>query len=182
MVQALNSVASALIEALRVPDLISVGIVKKFIFLSHFYEDFLWGLHRWSGVSYFKQAVKIWDLRGYVLIWADKTVIYLFVCNIDVWSGKKLLTFRILCCSKFECPKVAIKRETRAESECFADEHKWWFYSEAGFTGKVLTSPPTTWEKWNLLALPNFFSAPFYQTWLLTLKREQFCRNICSIT
>ena len=29
MVQALNSVASALIEALRVPDLISMGIVMK---------------------------------------------------------------------------------------------------------------------------------------------------------
>ena len=34
MVQALNSVASALIEALRVPDLISMGIVMKKIYFS----------------------------------------------------------------------------------------------------------------------------------------------------
>ena len=43
MVQALNSVASALIEALRVPDLISMGIVMKklsfsLIFMRIFYE------------------------------------------------------------------------------------------------------------------------------------------------
>ena len=36
MVQALNSVASALIEALRVPDLISMGIVMKKLSFSFF--------------------------------------------------------------------------------------------------------------------------------------------------
>ena len=157
MVQALNSVASALIEALRVPDLISMGIVmKKLSFSLILTKRLCMSLVGGIILSTRCQSLGFAWLCPHLVL-ANKTLIHLFVCNIDVWSGKKLLTFRILCCSKFECPKVAIKRETRAEPECFADEHKWWFYSEAGFTGKVLTSPPPTWEKWNLLALPNFF-------------------------
>ena len=169
MVQALNSVASALIEALRVPDLISMGILMKKLSFSLF-------LTRCQSLGF------AWLCPHLVL--ANKTLIHLFVCNIDVWSGKKLLTFRILCCSKFECPKVAIKRETRAESECFADEHEWWFYSEAGFTGKVLTSPPPTWEKWNLLALPNFFCVALPNLTFNFEKRailKTFCHNICAL-
>ena len=70
-------------------------------------------------------------------------------------AGKKPLTFCILCCSKFECPKVVIRSEMWGESKCFAEKHKWWFYSAPGFTAKLLTSPLPTWEKWNLLVLPK---------------------------
>ena len=42
---------------------------------------------------------------------------------VSMATGKKMLTFCILCFSKFECPKVAIRSEMRAEMFC--EEHKW---------------------------------------------------------
>ena len=79
MVQALNSVASALIEALRVPDLISIGIVMKKLSFSLFLTK---PLCRWSEVSYCQQDVRVWDLRDFVLIWflpIKPSFIFLFV-------------------------------------------------------------------------------------------------------
>ena len=77
MVQALNSVASALIEALRVPDLISMGIVMKRLSFSLILTK-----RRWSEVSYCQQDVRVWDLRDFVLIWflpIKPSFIFLFV-------------------------------------------------------------------------------------------------------
>ena len=80
MVQALNSVASALIEALRVPDLISMGIVMKKLPFSLILKNVC--VCRWSEVSYCQQDVRVWDLRGFVLIWflpIKPSFIFLFV-------------------------------------------------------------------------------------------------------
>ena len=84
MVQALNSVASALIEALRVPDLISMGIVmKKLSFSLILTKRLCMSLVGGIILSTRCQSLGFAWLCPHLVL-ANKTLIHLFVCNIDV--------------------------------------------------------------------------------------------------